>query len=49
MRIDIHYLEDEAHAAEAARAVNDLYADLVQRYPTRFAAFAATPWPLARR
>jgi len=39
------YLEDEAHAVEAARAVNDLYADLVQRYPTRFAAFAAAPLP----
>jgi len=39
------YLEDEAHAAEAARTINDLYADLVQRYPTRFAAFAATPLP----
>ena len=39
------YLEEEAHAVEAARTVNDLYADLVQRYPTRFAAFAATPLP----
>jgi predicted TIM-barrel fold metal-dependent hydrolase len=37
--------EDETHAIEAARAINDLYADLVQRYPTRFAAFAATPLP----
>ena len=36
---------DEAHAREAARSINDLYADLVQRYPTRFAAFAATPLP----
>ena len=39
------YFTDEAHAREAARAINDLYADLVQRYPTRFAAFAATPLP----
>ena len=34
------YFEDEAHAVEAARAINDLYAGLVRRYPTRFAAFA---------
>jgi 6-methylsalicylate decarboxylase len=39
------YLEDETHAVEAARVINDLYADLVRRYPTRFAAFAATPLP----
>ena len=39
------YLEDEFHAVEAARLINDLYADLVRRYPTRFAAFAATPLP----
>ncbi len=39
------YLEDETHAIEAARAINDLYADLVRRYPTRFAAFAAAPLP----
>jgi aminocarboxymuconate-semialdehyde decarboxylase len=39
------YLEDEAKAVEAARNVNDLCADLVQRYPTRFATFAATPLP----
>lgn len=37
--------EDETHAIEAARVINDLYADLVQRYPTRFAAFAAVPLP----
>ncbi len=39
------YFEDETHAVEAARATNDLYADLVRRYPTRFAAFAAAPLP----
>jgi predicted TIM-barrel fold metal-dependent hydrolase len=39
------YFENEAHAIEAARSINDLYADLVGRYPTRFAAFAATPLP----
>ena len=39
------YFEDKARAVEAARAINDLYADLVRRYPTRFAAFAAVPLP----
>jgi 6-methylsalicylate decarboxylase len=39
------YFEDEAHAIEAARTINDLYADLVRHYRTRFAAFAATPLP----
>src|SRR5215472_2595404 len=39
------YLEDETHAVEAARMINDLYADLVRRFPTRFDAFAATPLP----
>ena len=39
------YFEDETQAIEAARTINDLYADLVQGYPTSFAAFAATPLP----
>src|SRR5215467_1346967 len=39
------YFEDKTHAIEAARVINDLYAELVQRYPTRFAAFAAVPLP----
>lgn len=39
------YFEDDSHAVEAARAINDVYADLVLRYPTRFAAFAAIPLP----
>lgn len=39
------YFEDGTQAIEAARTINDLYADLVQRYPTSFAAFAATPLP----
>ena len=39
------YFENEAYAVEAARLINDLYADVVQRYPKRFAAFAATPFP----
>ncbi|MFI6284901.1 amidohydrolase family protein [Streptomyces sp. NPDC051018] len=36
---------EEAHAVEAARLANDLYADLVKRHPDRFAAFATTPLP----
>jgi aminocarboxymuconate-semialdehyde decarboxylase len=39
------YFEDKTHAIEAARVINDLYTNLVQRYPTRFAAFAAVPLP----
>jgi 6-methylsalicylate decarboxylase len=39
------YFEEKTHAIEAAKVINDLYADLVQRYPTRFAAFAAAPLP----
>jgi|SRR5579862_6508243 len=33
------------HAISGARMINDIYADLVNRYPTRFLAFAATPLP----
>jgi aminocarboxymuconate-semialdehyde decarboxylase len=36
---------EESHAVEAARHVNDLYADLVREHPGRFAAFAAVPLP----
>ena len=39
------YFENEANAVDAARLANDLYADLVRRYPKRFAAFACTPLP----
>ena len=39
------YVEDEQKAAQAARFVNDQYADLVQRYRDRFAAFASLPMP----
>jgi predicted TIM-barrel fold metal-dependent hydrolase len=35
----------ESHAVEAARHVNDLYADIVREHPGRFAAFAAVPLP----
>jgi predicted TIM-barrel fold metal-dependent hydrolase len=37
--------DEEAHAVAAARLANDLYADLVTRYPDRFAAFAVIPLP----
>ncbi len=39
------YFEDESHAVDAARLANDIYADLVSRFPERFAAFAAIPLP----
>jgi aminocarboxymuconate-semialdehyde decarboxylase len=37
--------EDSDKAVAAARFVNDQYAAVVQRYPDRFRAFAATPMP----
>jgi aminocarboxymuconate-semialdehyde decarboxylase len=39
------YGEDGQKAARAASFVNDQYADLVQRLPDRFRAFAALPMP----
>jgi 6-methylsalicylate decarboxylase len=36
---------DEKKAVEAARSVNDAYAAIVRRYPSRFAAFATVPLP----
>jgi predicted TIM-barrel fold metal-dependent hydrolase len=39
------YVRVEADALEAARACNDGYADLVQRYPERFAALVSLPLP----
>src|SRR5215468_10454225 len=36
---------DQAAAIDAARYVNDQYADLVARHPGRFAAFASLPLP----
>jgi 6-methylsalicylate decarboxylase len=38
-------LPKEADAVEAARLLNDIYADVVRRYPTRFAAFGSVPLP----
>ncbi|HUY19686.1 MAG TPA: amidohydrolase family protein [Candidatus Binataceae bacterium] len=39
------YYEKENDAVDAARESNDLYAELVERHPKRFAAFAALPLP----
>jgi 6-methylsalicylate decarboxylase len=39
------YGEDGQKTARAARFINDQYADLVQRRPDRFRAFAALPMP----
>ena len=39
------YGEDGKKAAKAARFVNDQYAELVERQPDRFRAFAALPMP----
>jgi aminocarboxymuconate-semialdehyde decarboxylase len=39
------YFEVREHAVSAARMINDLYADLVRRYPSRLLAFAAIPLP----
>lgn len=43
------YFEREADAVDAARLANDLYSGLVREFPKRFAAFACTPLPHARR
>ncbi|MFC5720781.1 amidohydrolase family protein [Streptomyces gamaensis] len=39
------HFADRAQAAHAARLVNDLYADVVARWPDRFLAFASLPFP----
>ncbi len=39
------YFEDKDQAVEAAKMANDLYADIVSRYPDRLAAFAQIPLP----
>ena len=39
------YLAREADAVAAARLCNDIYADVVRRYPGRFAAFGSVPLP----
>ena len=39
------HFEDKAHAVAAARKANDLYTDVVRKWPKRFKAFAALPLP----
>jgi 6-methylsalicylate decarboxylase len=39
------YLEDAAKSAEAAKVLNDCYADLVAKHPRRFAGFVSLPLP----
>ncbi len=39
------YAEQEADAVEAARLINDRYADLARTHPGRFAAFVSLPLP----
>jgi predicted TIM-barrel fold metal-dependent hydrolase len=39
------HFENKTHAVAAARKSNDMFADAVQRWPRRFAAFAALPLP----
>ena len=39
------YAEKEADAVEAARLINDSYADLARQYPGKFAAFVSLPLP----
>jgi 6-methylsalicylate decarboxylase len=39
------YYDDVAKGVEAARYANDMYADLMKRYPGKFAAYAALPLP----
>ena len=41
----VPHFEDRAHAKIAARKINDLQAEVVRRWPKRFAAFAALPLP----
>lgn len=39
------YLEDAAKSAEAAKVLNDCYADLITKQPRRFAGFVSLPLP----
>jgi predicted TIM-barrel fold metal-dependent hydrolase len=39
------YLEDETDAREAARILNDGYAELIDRMPARFKAYVSLPMP----
>jgi aminocarboxymuconate-semialdehyde decarboxylase len=39
------YLPEAANAVDVARLGNDIYADVVRKYPERFAAFGCAPLP----
>jgi predicted TIM-barrel fold metal-dependent hydrolase len=39
------YLQDESAAAEAAKILNDCYAELISKQPDRFAGFVSLPLP----
>lgn len=39
------YFRNLEHAVTAARFINDAYAEIVAKHPSRFAAYAATPLP----
>lgn len=39
------HFENKEHAVNAARKANDLYAEVVNRWPKKFKAFAAVPLP----
>ncbi len=41
----VPHFEERAHAVNAARKANDMYAEVVRRWPARFKAFAALPMP----
>src|SRR5215831_8879836 len=39
------HFTDKEHAVTAARKANDIYAEVVQKWPKRFVAYAAVPLP----
>jgi len=39
------YMAEEANAAEAAKVLNDCYAELIAKHPKRFAGFVSLPLP----
>ena len=41
----VPYFQDETRAVEAARTLNEEYAELVARHPKRFKAYASIPMP----
>ncbi len=39
------HFDDKAHAVTAARKINDLYGEVVRKYPKKFKALVALPFP----